>query len=52
MFLNLPGGFICSQSMELGRNLTSFNNLAGKEHRIEKNEGQVSDDLSLNFGAI
>lgn len=52
MFLSLPGGFICTQSVELSRNLTSLNNLAGEEHRIEKNEGQASDDPSLNSSAI
>lgn len=30
--LSLPGDYICSQSLEMGRNLTSLNNVARKEH--------------------
>lgn len=34
MFLSLPGGAVCSQNPEKGKNLTSLNNLSGKELEI------------------
>lgn len=51
-FLSFSGGSTHSQSLEMGRKRISLNNLAGKKHIINWNEGQALDDPSLNSRAI